>query len=108
MGSGQLDRMILKKSFILQRKSISIPASVNAKRKAYPVTELYRKAIIGKKVKSVTINATSLKKVDKNAFKGAKNIQKVTIKGTQKGTKIAKQIEKAAKKANKKVKIVYK
>ncbi|WP_026492971.1 InlB B-repeat-containing protein [Butyrivibrio sp. XPD2002] len=93
---------------IKNKKSISIPAKVTAKEKEYPVTELGKKAITGKKVKKITIDATNLKKVDKNAFKGAKNLQKVTIKGVKKGTKIAKQIEKAAKKANKNVKIVYK
>ena len=93
---------------IKSKKSVNIPSRIIAKEKDYPVTQIKKKAVTGKKVKKISIDVANLTKVDKNAFKGAKNLQKVTIKGTKKRTKIAKQIEKAAKKANKKIKIVYK
>ncbi|WP_044915441.1 hypothetical protein [Butyrivibrio sp. WCE2006] len=88
-------------------KSVKIASTIKVNRKEYKVTELAKKSISGKKIKKVTIDATNLKKVHKNTFKGSKKLEKVTIKGTKKNSKIAKQIEKAARRVNKKVKIVY-
>ncbi|WP_022762660.1 InlB B-repeat-containing protein [Butyrivibrio sp. AD3002] len=90
------------------KKTVKIGKTVTIGDNKYPVTALGKKAVTGKRVKNVTIDAKNLTSVDKNAFSGAKNLKNVTIKGVKKGSKIAKKIEKAARKANKNVKIIYK
>ncbi len=92
----------------VNKKSIKISSTIKIRGRTYPVTEIGKKAITGKRIRTVTINAKNLRIINKNAFKGAKNLDKVIIKGVSKRSKIAKQIVKAAKKANKKVRIVYK
>lgn len=90
------------------KKKLTIPATVKVEGKEYPVTEIAKKAVTGKKVAQLTVDARNLTKVHKDAFKGANKLSKMTVKKAKKGTKIAKQLEKALKRANKKAKISYK
>ncbi len=89
-------------------KSVSIKKTVKINGKTYKITKIGSKAVTGKKVKNVTIDASNIKKasnININMFKGAKNLTSVKIKGAKKGSAVYKRIVKAAQKVNKNVKI---
>ena len=90
------------------KKSVKIGKTVTVDGKVLKVTKIGSKAVTGKKVKNVTIDASNIKKasnININMFKGAKNLTSVKIKGAKKGSAVYKRIVKAAQKVNKNVKI---
>ena len=90
------------------KKSVKIGKTVTVDGKVLKVTKIGKKAVTGKKVKNVTIDASNIKKagnININMFQGAKNLTSVKIKGVKKNSAVYKRIVKAAKKVNKNVKI---
>ncbi|MCR5667383.1 MAG: leucine-rich repeat domain-containing protein [Eubacterium sp.] len=81
-------------------KSVTIPSKVKVKGKSYKVTAIDQKAFQNcKKLKSITIQSKTIKKVGKKAFKGCKKLKKVVVKST----KIKSLVKKAVKKSKLKV-----
>ena len=78
------------------KKSFSIPSTINWTGETFMVSEIGSNAFIGKKIRSVTIGK-NVKKIKKNAFRGSsatkmiiktKKLKKTSVKGSLKGSKI--------------------